>query len=236
MQDEVMRLLRAHRDELQGWLEGPLQPGYIALLEDVVQGKYGDNRAAVSDALSYSVDIALDAVLAALHRNAWGSEDVDPAFWETELGRTLARVQMWLLDGDLWTISEAALVLRGAANDRDLVAINKLIARGALRVFVDPRVPNPQHARRVLRSDVWALQDAQRSRQQGTGDGAECGMGWSAAQRHGRDVRRRSGCGSDCAVWREGGCEEGCEFDHVAGRRESSRESLTSDYKPNRTS
>lgn len=75
------------------------------------------------------------------------------------LQEVVDHVQLWLERDELITLSEAATILRGTADNRDLVAINGYIERGRLSVLRDPNEPNPTKARRVRRSEVEKLRE-----------------------------------------------------------------------------
>lgn len=85
-------------------------------------------------------------------------------FSRTPLGRMLERVEYWLVSPDLMTLSEAAALYTGRFADLSgLKVIQRLITRGekgrreGLQVTLDPFEPNPQHNKRVRRSEVERL-------------------------------------------------------------------------------
>lgn len=78
-------------------------------------------------------------------------------FWTTDLGKLIVIARLWAQGDELITLSEAAQILRGAAEDRDLVYINDQIKRGRLTRYTDPDEPNPQRAGRVSRQQVERL-------------------------------------------------------------------------------
>lgn len=86
-----------------------------------------------------------------------GSYIVPEHFWTTEIGKLIMLAQVWAFGDELITLSEAAKILRGTAEDRDLVYVNDQIKRGRLTRYTDPDEPNPQRAGRVSRQQVEAL-------------------------------------------------------------------------------
>ena len=82
-------------------------------------------------------------------------------FWsEPGLGQLLARVRAWL-EGDDWvTYTQAAALLFPGENlsqDVAVARIRRLTERGKLTRYIDPYVPNPQHANRVSRTELEEL-------------------------------------------------------------------------------
>jgi len=157
--DKIIRLLTAHRNELDQWINNPALQTSIELLEAVAAGQHGangceDDRSSVYD----DVSLAVDYVLSALHSTAWGTEEIPDDFWDTDIGRVIQHAQFWLECEELITITEAAMILRGSAEKRDLMSVAGFIERGVLRTINDPRENNPYRARRVYKSDVKNLQ------------------------------------------------------------------------------
>lgn len=87
------------------------------------------------------------------------SYTIPDSFWSSDLGQLIMQAQLWARGDQLITLSEAARILRGSAETRDLVYINDLITRGKLTRYIDPGEPNPQHAGRVSLQQVHALRD-----------------------------------------------------------------------------
>lgn len=85
------------------------------------------------------------------------SYDIPAHFWQTQLGQVVAQSQLWLENDTLITLTEAAQILRGGSEQKDLVYVNDLIKRGSLTRYVAPDEPNPQHAGRVSRKQVEAI-------------------------------------------------------------------------------
>lgn len=81
--------------------------------------------------------------------------EIPPLFWGTELGRVVRHCQLWLRGDDLITYTEAAEIL---FPDADLqiarMRIKRMVERGELTAYIDPRENNPQHAARVSRQEV----------------------------------------------------------------------------------
>lgn len=93
-----------------------------------------------------------------IYSNALDSTYVVPEhFWMTEIGQLIMLAQLWASGDELITLSEAAKILRGSVEDRDLVYVNDQIKRGRLTRYADPDEPNPQRAGRVSRQQVEAL-------------------------------------------------------------------------------
>lgn len=80
------------------------------------------------------------------------SYTIPQSFWQTPLGAIVSAAHFRLRGDDLITITEAARML-----DVSVQAISNRIDRGQLAAYRDPDEPNPQRARRVLRSQVEAL-------------------------------------------------------------------------------
>jgi hypothetical protein len=159
MYNELQRLLTQHRDEINRWLSRDFESN-LQLLQDIAAGEYGDNGFLVSDELYEHVSIALDDLMTMLHGSAWNGQEVPDEFWQSDFGKLVQAVQLWLEGDALITLREAAQVLRGSTEDRDLIAINGYIKRGKLTEFVDPSEPNPQKARRVRRGEVEGLKSS----------------------------------------------------------------------------
>jgi len=75
-------------------------------------------------------------------------------FWETEIGWMILTAQLRAQGDDLMTITRAA-ELAG----RSINAISGMVARGTLTSYRDPSENNPQKNRRVLRSEIEALDE-----------------------------------------------------------------------------
>lgn len=80
-------------------------------------------------------------------------------FWSSDLGRVVRYCQVWTRGDDLISHGEAAQILYGANNERELMRIRRLIERGELIAYEDPREPNPRHAQRVSRREVLKLKN-----------------------------------------------------------------------------
>lgn len=124
-----------------------------SLLVSVAAGTFGRGELTTENTYD-SVSVAFDEVAQALG-DVWG--DCWPDMLPVDLIEVTRRVEYWLHADDLITISQAAHILRGDAQKRDLMAVHGLTQRGKLRVFFDPHEPNPTRARRVLESQVLIL-------------------------------------------------------------------------------
>lgn len=85
---------------------------------------------------------------------------IPETFWATDLGQVVMQAQLWARGDKLITLSEAAEILRGDTQKRDLIWINDQLKRGNLTRYVDPDENNPTKAGRVSLAQVEALRDA----------------------------------------------------------------------------
>jgi len=128
---------------------------YIATLCKIV-----NDQPERSEALASAVMGITQKITESLCKHAWAQDyDVPAAFWKTQIGALILAAQLWAQGDALITLSEAARILRGSAEDRDLRYVNRIIKERNLTVSIDPTEPNPQRARRVRRSEVEALRD-----------------------------------------------------------------------------
>jgi hypothetical protein len=65
-------------------------------------------------------------------------DSISSEFWDTEAGQLLAEAQYWLYAPEYITIADAARLIYGAAETRNLVAIRDLIKRGVLTRYRRP--------------------------------------------------------------------------------------------------
>lgn len=136
---------------------GPLR-GQLLLLLQVANGELARSR--VARGTERAVEAALAALLGALTGNALGLHaPLTDAFWQSEVGVLTSRVRWWLSADDLITISNAAALAFGANTQATRMRIARAIDAGQLDWYPDPSVANPQHSRRVLRSQVERLRD-----------------------------------------------------------------------------
>lgn len=155
---EIKRLMTAHHAELTRWLALDIGK-HVDLLNAVAAGQHDneDDR----DRLYDAVTNAHDLVMAMLHTNAINDDsNISDRFWNTDAGRVILNVRLWLDDDEMITLTEAAEILRGGSETRDLVWINDQIRRGKLDRYTDLSEPNPQRAGRVSRAQVEALKDS----------------------------------------------------------------------------
>jgi hypothetical protein len=147
----------AHGQATPQDLSGPLR-AQLRLLLQVANGELARSR--VAPEMERTVETALAALLDALTSNALGLHvPLTDAFWQTELGVLTSRVRWWLSADDLLTISNAAALAFGENTQATRMRIARAIDAGQLDWFPDPSVANPQHSRRVLRSQVERLRD-----------------------------------------------------------------------------
>jgi hypothetical protein len=138
-------------------LPGPLRE-QLRLLLQVANGELARSR--VAPETEQRIEAALAALLDALTSNALGLHvPLTDAFWQTEVGVLTSRVRWWLSADDLITISNAAALAFGENTQATRMRIARAIDAGQLDWFPDPSVANPQHSRRVLRSQVERLRD-----------------------------------------------------------------------------
>jgi hypothetical protein len=139
---------------------GPLRV-QLQLLIQVANGEL--SRANASKETQSMVERALSALLEAVWSNALRIPVPLPdAFWQTEIGVLVSRVRWWLSADDLITISNAAALAFGANTQATRMRIIRAIEGGLLESIPDPSVANPQHNRRVLRSQVERLREQRR--------------------------------------------------------------------------
>jgi len=169
--DEVVEMVRRRHSTLGAALgvepapggegpgegEAPLH-GQLRLVLRVANGEIARSR--VSQEAEREVEQALAALMEALLGNPLGAPvPLTDAFWRTEIGILLSRVRWWLSADDLITISNAAALAFGANTQAARMRIARAIDSGILDSIPDPSVANPQHSRRVLRSQVERLRD-----------------------------------------------------------------------------
>lgn len=147
------------RLEVEDWDEvvielSPLKDN-IRLLIRVANGDIPGDLA--DEDLIGDVEDAIDSVCSQLFRAPGGSRQyaIPPIFWNTPLGQVIRHCQVWLRGDDLITYTEAAELLWP---DDDLQAarmrIKRLVERGVLSGYTEPRENNPQRAARVSRAEV----------------------------------------------------------------------------------
>ncbi len=109
------------------------------------------------------VALALERAQAALLANPLGAPAaLAEGFWQTPAGVLIARARWRVWADELITISNAAALAFGANTQPNRMRIARAIDGGALDWTPDPSVANPQHSRRVLRSQVERLRDLRR--------------------------------------------------------------------------
>lgn len=171
--DDVIARLTEHVSRLSmrlsigGWLPGvseerdfcPLR----AEIQDLCRVANGEVDRATADGDFVADTYQLLQDIAKLCAWWWTAEyEIPPSWRETPLGRAWTAAWYWLESDDMITLSEAAMLLYGAATDAELHKIDRLIKRGKLAERGDPNEPNPRRARRVLQREVKALQKTAR--------------------------------------------------------------------------
>jgi hypothetical protein len=127
----------------------------IRLLTRVANGDIPGDLA--DEDLIGDVEDAIDSVCSQLFCAPGSSRQyaVPPTFWNTPLGQVIRHCQVWLRGDDLITYTEAAELLWP---DDDIQAarmrIKRLVERGVLSGYIEPRENNPQRAARVSRLEV----------------------------------------------------------------------------------
>jgi hypothetical protein len=143
--------------------ERPLQ-AQLDVFEQIAQGKISRDQADPS--FVTEVEEAVDQILLVLCTPPDVQEPVIEALprdiWtRSETGRLLSSVTWWLYQNDLIALREATILLYGMAENTEMVRTHRLIERGELDSYFDPREANPQYARRVRRSQVIELKERQ---------------------------------------------------------------------------
>lgn len=80
------------------------------------------------------------------------SYQIPQDFWDTPFGQVVSLAFAWVQGDDLITMSEAAEL-----SGKSLSTLSQMVSRGKLKSYPDPNEPNPQRARRVLKTDIEAL-------------------------------------------------------------------------------
>ena len=155
-QDTIAGVLRRYQEMARhlyhvGTLDDPVQPlvdsplrQRIELLVDVANN-HAHHESEVHEAL-----MALSNAI----------EGVPAHYLHPHTAQVIQRVQLWLHRDELITLSEAAQMLRGAAEPADLMYVRRLIDRGDLAEYTDPDEPNPRRNGRVGRKQVERVRDA----------------------------------------------------------------------------
>lgn len=163
--DRFWRATMLPEDLLEQYQQAPLYRD-IQLLVRAANGEIERDHA--SEDLLDEILAAVQQVRDDLQRPPSGAGlfTLTDEFSQTPLGRMLQRVEFWLARPDLITLSEAAALYTGQADLNGLKVIQRLIAKReqrnydqkgkqtGLQVIIDPFEQNPQHNKRVLRSEV----------------------------------------------------------------------------------
>lgn len=165
--EHVSRL--SHRLSIGGWLPGvEAESDFSPLrseIEDLCRVANGEIERATASADLVGETQELIQDIAELCAWWWSAEYQIPQSWrETALGRAWDAARFWLLSDDMITLSEAAMMLYGAAEAAELNKIDRLIDRGKLAAYIDPSESNPRRARRVLKPE---MRDLNRKRRKG---------------------------------------------------------------------
>jgi hypothetical protein len=149
----LVRLATENWDQVAAELS-PLK-GEIRLLTRVANGDFPGDLA--DENLIEDVENAIDSVCSRLFLTPGSPYQlaIPAAFWDTSLGQVIRHCQVWLRGDDLITYTEAAELLWP---DDDIQAarmrIKRLVERGVLSSYTEPRENNPQRNARVSRAEV----------------------------------------------------------------------------------
>lgn len=149
--------LEEHQQRLPTPLHADLSL-FVAIARGEVERSTADSQMIgdVIERLQHLLDLLFKPV------SGYYGYSIPPNFWTTTpLGQVLARVQAWLRADDLISFSEAAELLFPEIASTNLQAarmrVKRLVERGLLQSYRDPREPNPTHQRRVSRLAADAL-------------------------------------------------------------------------------
>lgn len=129
----------------------------LAMIRQAGTGEFSQHDDAE---LRDEVTQAIQQVLEFLFSGDGYKYKVPSGFWKGTLGMMIAAARLWANGDELMTHRDAAVLLRGQADQADLVHITRLVRDGKLTRYVDPDEPNPQRAGRVSRREVEALKGA----------------------------------------------------------------------------
>lgn len=136
--------------EVNHWLESSPLIEEVRLLVNVANGSADEHPGEVMETIQSVVELLYS------HPGS-GDYTIPDHFWTSDLGRVIQHCQLFVRGDDLITHSEAATILYGVAEERELMRLRRLIDRGALTAYTDPREPNPQRAGRVSRAEIERL-------------------------------------------------------------------------------
>lgn len=127
----------------------------IRLLTRIANGDFPGDLA--DENLFEDVKNAIDSVCSRLFLTPGSPREIaiPVTFWDTSLGQVIRHCQVWLRGDDLITYTEAAELLWP---DEDIqvarMRIKRLVERGVLSSYIDPRENNPQRNARISRAEL----------------------------------------------------------------------------------
>lgn len=140
--------------QMYGWLESSPVLEEVRLLVRAANGEL-DRDPATIDEVNETIQSVVELLFA---QPGSTSYDIPDHFWASELGQVVRHAQLFVRGDDLITHTEAAQMLYGASDERELMRVRRLVDGGKLTAYADPREPNPQRASRVSRAEVERLE------------------------------------------------------------------------------
>lgn len=139
--------------QMYSWLESSPVLEEVRLLVRAANGELDRDPATLGE-VTETIQSVVELLFAQPGSNSY---DIPDHFWASELGQVIRHAQLFVRGDDLITHSEAATILYGSADERELMRLRRAIDRGELTAYTDPREPNPQRAGRVSRAEVEHL-------------------------------------------------------------------------------
>lgn len=139
--------------QMYGWLESSPVLEEVRLLVRAANGELARDPATLGE-VAETIQSVVELLFAQPGSNSY---DIPDHFWSSDLGQVIRHAQLFARGDDLITHTEAAQMLYGAADERELMRVRRLIERGEMTAYADPREPNPQKAGRVSRAEVERL-------------------------------------------------------------------------------
>lgn len=153
---DLARTEFVHQDQVTPYAQSPLREE-LALLVRVANGAI--DRARTHEQTVGEIAETLQGICELLFSPiGTHAYTIPPTFWsEDGIGEVCGAVWGWLHQDDLINYTEAASLLYpnlNASPDARSARVRRLVEKGKLTGVIDPSIKNPQHARRVLRSQV----------------------------------------------------------------------------------